>query len=267
MSREAVSTASEAWDELDRELAADLGPGQPPATHPSLDELVAFQVGELEPGERERLLDHLAACSSCSLAVRETARHRAPEREGEPEALPEAEIDAAWRVTRERTVARPTAGVERFPPPRPATRPPRWLPLAATFLVAMGLGFLLGDRQASSPLVNPALVELLPASDGGTRGGEAPAVDPPQADGLHVLLAGRQTGGAGGSWTYRAVVRDARGRTVARVDGLRPDAAGRLSFVLRERPAPGSYVVELHPSAAGADAAALDTFPLELPKP
>jgi len=120
--------------------------------HPPVEDLVAYQAGELPAEQEERLRDHLALCQECArllLDLREFPDLTPSEGVRQPTP---AEVEAAWEALQPllkepRPVAAPALRPveplkEPAPaqPPRPPERrpsPARWLtPLAAVFFLS-----------------------------------------------------------------------------------------------------------------------------------
>src|SRR5690349_14782052 len=65
--------------------------------HPTPDQWIAYQRGELSPEEEERLQEHLARCRDCFDLAGAAAAFAQPD---EPDAVQETETAAVWRLLR-----------------------------------------------------------------------------------------------------------------------------------------------------------------------
>jgi len=114
---------------------------------PPLEDIAAFLDGTLTPEERERMTEHLARCESC-YEIFAGAAHFQEEEEG-----------SSAEDTGGRGVLPFPLRVEKDRAPR---RIPRWLPLAASFLLVAALGFMIWQNYRTLPDITMAdLVEPL----------------------------------------------------------------------------------------------------------
>ncbi len=148
--------------------------------HPPVEDLVAYQAGELPAEQEERLRDHLALCSECAhllLDLRDFPDISLPEGARPPS---EAEVEAAWKALQPRLAEPRPVPVPAFQTPapvqpsRPERRPApsRWLAAlaAAFFLSTVGLSFWvvsLRDREPLEPLALEARETERGEGDGG----------------------------------------------------------------------------------------------------
>lgn len=150
-----------------------IGMQDTPDDHPEPEALLAYQAGELAPAEAERLRAHVAACTTCRQCVDDFAA--LPDLEAEDSPRNETDLATDWadlldRLRRDEAGAgTPTA------PPRvvPMRRPPAvlaWLPLAASLLLATGLGFWgWAEHRRAERMQAAAMVSF---AAGATRGDE-----------------------------------------------------------------------------------------------
>lgn len=126
-------------------------------SHPTPQELVAYHAGELPPEAEARILGHLAICRECSdllLDLSGFADLKPPE--GVPE-LTDAQVEEDWQALRAKMQKE---APQREPVPVVPIRPKperRWLPIAASLLLAVPLLYLWargGEQFRSLPIVS-----------------------------------------------------------------------------------------------------------------
>lgn len=140
--------------------------------HPPVEDLVAYQAGELPAEKEERLRDHLALCPECAhllLDLRDFPEISLPEGARRPS---EAEVEAAWEALQPRLgeprPAEKPAAVSSVQPSRPERwrAPSRWpASLAAVFFLStVGLSFwgVSLQRRLHQPLPDPEVVDFVP---------------------------------------------------------------------------------------------------------
>ncbi len=137
-----------------RRLAAKMRQGQDAASHPSVEDLVAYHAGELPEAADRDLRQHLLLCRDCpDLILALDGFSKLPNSEGEP--VP-AGMDSAWEAVR-RQLAREgwfTGGRGKAARPRPFFLLPRNLLAAAALVLVAGLGLLLlGLPNGSRPRI------------------------------------------------------------------------------------------------------------------
>lgn len=221
-----------------RDTLLELIDGSPePMDHPSPDQWLAYQRGELPPDEEARLQEHLARCRDCFDLAAGAAAFAEPDEEGE-----EMETAALWRLLRPQLDPAPdnVRPISSAAPRSSRTRFP--YPLAATFFVAL-VGMTVWNLQQRSaiealraPRANVASIEI--------QAGER---DP----------AGReQTMPAGGPRmlvfhpaetlpVYRLAIRDAATGRETVSEELKPDQDLAFNLYLPEGLRPGRYRLEL----------------------
>ncbi len=239
--------------------------------HPDVEDLVAYQEGQLADDDAERLRRHLVACSQCArelLELEDFSLDEPADPAFEPSSAETAEDWAAFRhqvaaVSSESPeISRAPAGEETpapMPMPLPAPRPgPTWWALAAAAVIAVGLGYwiagLARDGGATSaPLVARHLFELdlLPEGVALSRDAEPAATVPVGTD---VLLLRLHLGDQTPHDAYRAEILDATGATVWKRTDLRRQPAGQfLAMVPRAKLPAGRYRLELIAITGGDD--------------
>jgi hypothetical protein len=118
--------------------------------HPTPDELLDYHLGDVTPGQRERIQDHLALCPDCTRSVLDLAAFPDIVAAEGGDRLPDTA--AAWTRLREHTFLAAPAAIR---PPRASRRRARALSLiAASLLVASLAGYRLG-RLGSIPEGQP----------------------------------------------------------------------------------------------------------------
>lgn len=219
--------------------------------HPSTNQLIAYQRGELPAVEVAAIREHLSLCEECAALVLEAAEFFADEEE--EEANP-ADLEAAWEELR----AAIPGKKERPPSPLPVPPPPpiqrhsllRSLSfaygLAAIFALA-SIGLLLFHewRPALRPQVNAGLYDLTPT--GSERGFGAPPtlIRFRSRDDSALLILNPAV--AANSARYGVRIRREDGAVLWRSEGLELLAPGAFHLTL---PAgalpPGRYSLELY---------------------
>jgi hypothetical protein len=245
----------------------DLSPG--PEDHPSPDQWLAYQRGELPAGEEARLQEHLVRCRDCFDLAEGAAAFVPPDEE--PDASQEVGTAALWRLLRQQIDSGPDPSPNNVreiplgPPPRPA-REMRVVPYvrAASFFVALvGLTGLtawnLYQRNALESLRAPQ--PNAPISDF-SAGERVPGQEltVPAGPRMFVFHPAEELP------SYRLALRDAAtGRELSSVE-LQLDQDLALTLYLPEL-RPGRYRVELSDGAAGRAGRALETHLLRVTEP
>ncbi len=166
------------------------------AESPSIDDFIALRAGELSDDERRRLLEHAAVDPEVGRELFDVLRFPSddspvPDEEG---------VGERWQALRERLVEEGDLPAKDAAP-APASRRPRWLPLAAMFLLGVAASLIVGRLRdpggsgagtpSTTPRINLSIVELLPMGDDASSVRGAPEVATVAADagGLVVALA------------------------------------------------------------------------------
>ncbi len=149
--------------------------------HPPVEDLVAYQAGELPADQEERLRDHLALCPECAhllLDLRDFPDISLPEGARRPS---EAEVEAAWEALQPR-LGEPRPAEKPAPAPvqplRPERKPVpyRWpAALAAVFFLStVGLSFWVASlrRELDRPALEPVGLEARETERGRGEGDE-----------------------------------------------------------------------------------------------
>jgi hypothetical protein len=233
--------------------------------HPTADEWIAYQRGELPAGEEERLQEHLVRCRDCfDLAGAAAAFAQSPE---EPGADQEVETAALWRLLR-----------PQLDPPEPARQNvreisdhPRWrsswrfrLPeyLAASFFVMLvGLGVRdLHQQSTIEALRAPKPNLLISEFSAGERAAKPLGFTETLSarTGLLVLHPSEELP------VYRLTLRDAATGKPLWSYELRPDKNLALTLQLPEGLRPGEYRLELADGAGGREGKVLETHRLRV---
>lgn len=210
-----------------RALAAEDRRGLEP--HPSPDELLEYQAGELAGEERERLQDHLALCSRCTRAVMDLASFPDVEPLREEDRLADSDLAAEWRRFQE------SGGAATSPqrPPAGSLASSRFAyALAASLLLAViGLSIWIGRlrEEAAEPRVNVLVADLVPREEAVERStdGEETIRVPGWADRLLLIL---NLAEAPSYSEYRVKIATPEGREVWSRRGLRPSADGNFTL-------------------------------------
>lgn len=251
--------------------------GGPAHRHPTDDDLVAYEAGELAGEDHRRVQDHLVSCAECARLVLEISSLEPKELAGE-DTVSELEIEQSLRKLRSRLrppnpgeeiVANgPLAAVVSLPTrtarhsdgayaePGAAAALPSWYKaLAAGLSVAvLGLASWVGilHSRRGGPEINDYVWSV---SDTSTRGGadQAEAVElPAGSDAVTLLLRASKLGeqDAASYSGFRVEITGA-GRTWSR-DGLRPLGFNSFSVTLPRKDFPaGSYTIRILGSRNG----------------
>ncbi|MCP4664113.1 MAG: hypothetical protein GY856_52685 [bacterium] len=204
--------------------------------HPTVDELIAYDTGELGAEEKDRLQDHLVICRDCFALIADLESFSEAGRSApRPERPADFEAAAFWRTLR----------------PRLATR--RWhIPaaMAASFLVAaLGFSFWVATQQRtiaelSEPQPNPRVYDLV-ADTSQRTGRVARPLEIPSGVGFTLIFTpdlGREYPG------YQVMIRDSEDSVVRTVEGVEKRLADE-TFTLWLPPGAlplGEYRVELY---------------------
>lgn len=213
------------------------------ADHPSPDELLAYQAGDLDDAAAVRLREHLAWCSECASTVLDLASWPDVELEETESHLvrTEAEEAADWQAIRSKIGAKtaPLSPIQR-------SRFGLVHALAAALLAAViGLSFQvarLSPPTLPSPQKNVFLVDLEPVGSAATRDTVNGLEIPQGMEALTVLLLqDRVTTFA----DYRVELREEGGEVLWGENGLvsLPEGGFTLSLPLASLP---SAIVEIH---------------------
>jgi hypothetical protein len=111
-------------------------------------QLTAFSLGELEPGERQRAHDHVAACDDCASRLLRDRQLTALVRTTTVE-VPQATRTTVLAAVRAEAVTGTRAAATPLPPARRPVRRRHWVALAAALLAAAAV-------VAAALLVTPA---------------------------------------------------------------------------------------------------------------
>jgi hypothetical protein len=136
---------------------------------PPLEDIAAFLDDTLSPEERERIAEHLDRCESCYEVFAGAAHFELELEEGSSAkdtggrgVLPFVPLDG-----REGQVETEPAPAKSVVPTPARRRSPRWLPLAASVVLAAGLGFFAWQSFLAPPKLTAAgLVEPLEKRSG-----------------------------------------------------------------------------------------------------
>jgi len=217
---------------------------QPPtdsAMCPASEDLAALANGSLPLAERERLVDHLVECASCSAAL------RALQALGSWALAAEEGLETIRPVESDRSGGRVAPG---------------WV--AAAAVLAAAAGWLIGSgsgptggKAADEIAANPAIVDLL--ADGALRAAaplERQRLELSASGGVPVVLVLHlERPEAGALYTAEFLY---GGETAARLEGLASGPFGTLTILLRGAAlAAGDYelVVRRAPPGAADEAA------------
>lgn len=248
-------------------LLADLAreQGEPAAGHPSDEELVDYEAGELDPEDYRRVQDHLVACEPCARLVLELSHLEPRGLDGE-DSISEHELAQSLRRMRTRLSAQPS--LRAASQPAKAGGIPHWYKAVAAGLsvAVLGLagwvGLLLSHR--GGPEINAYVWNL---NDTGTRGGfeESDLVEVPAGSNAVTLLLYASKLGEQGAPEYdgfRIEIAGA-GRTWSR-DGLLVVGSGSFSLTLPKDDFPaGAYNVRILGTRQGQQEA-LATYTIDL---
>ncbi len=218
-------------------------------SHPSVDDLVAYQEGaEFDETVREMLRDHLALCHKCTRLLLD--RERFAEL-GDGDLLSAVQIAADKRAVLARLSEAPPADDAQVLPFRtpaaPALAAPpqrrRWyrpVAVAAGLLATVGLGGWITTLQLriaglSEPRVDVAVHTLLGIDSAPMRGPEEDLLPASVAtNGVLLLLA---SGKAAGGPTYHLELGTASGRSLWSHPDLPRDPQGRFTLEI-----PGGFL-------------------------
>jgi hypothetical protein len=234
----------------------------PPMDHPSPDQWIAYQRGELPDDEEARLQEHLARCRDCFDLAAGAAAFAAPDEE--PGADREMETAALWRALRPQLGAQPVPQISPQPGPR---RRPSWrlrlpMALAAVFFVALvGLAaWSLRQQSALDALRAPRPdVSIFDLSAGERLAASAEkTLSAPVGPWVLVLHPADLLP------VYRLSLRDeATGRELGPFE-TRPDENLALTLHLPEGLRPGRYRLELSDGSGGGAGKVLQTHLLRV---
>ena len=208
-----------------------------PADHPSADQWLAYQRGELPAEEEARLQEHLVRCRDCFDLAAGAAAFAQPDEESQ-----EVETAAQWRLLRPQ-LDPPTPKVQSIRRPSRGDRLP--MRLAASFFVAL-VGMTVWNLQLRSglntlraPQPNVATFEIVPAE----RDTAGPELSMPAGPRMLVLHPAEDLP------VYQLAIRDAAtGRELSSHE-LRPDQDLALTLYLPEGLPPGRYRLEVSDGA------------------
>lgn len=234
--------------------------------HPTSDQWLAYQRGELSPGEEERLQEHLVRCRDCFDLAEAAAAFAGPDEE--PGAGQEVETAALWRLLRPQLGCPEPSRQSRQNvreisdrPRRPSLRFRLPTYLAASFFVALvGLSAWSFRQQRAWRAPRPVAFSADFAS--GQR-----AATPASAE--RILTA------PAGPWmlavhpadelpVYRLALRDAATGKELWSYNLRRDQDFALKLELPEGLRPGHYRLELSDGSGGGAGKVLETFRLHV---
>ncbi len=208
-----------------------------PADHPSADEWLAYQRGELPASEEARLQEHLVRCRDCFDLAAGAAAFAQPDEEGE-----EAETAAVWRLVQPQ-LDPPAPKVQSIRRPSRRFRPP--MLLAASFFVAL-VGLTVWNLQQRSelealraPRANVPTSDIVPVE----RNSAGQELSMPAGPRMLVLHPDQDLP------AYRLAIRDAAtGRELSSHE-LRPDQDLALTLYLPEGLPPGRCRLEVSDGA------------------
>lgn len=230
---------------------------------PSADALADFRAGRLSNEERERVLEYASVDP-------ETARHlldaiRFPHLDpGDDEAeLSAGELEQEWRRFRASLAEQgvDVAATTPSTPPRERTAARFW-PLAASVVLAAGLGFLAADlRQPPvEPSPNPLILTLPPDGAASDRSAEAGSF----AEGAETAVLRLLLEHAEPYASYDVVLRDAAGIAVWEKRVV-PEKASELALAVpRSLLAPGRWRCELFGVTVDGGRVAVATYSLRI---
>ncbi len=196
---------------------------------PPVDDMIALRAGELSDAERSALLEHASVDPEVARELFGVLRFPEPggDEVGESD---EDGVGERWRVLRERLRAEGDLPVRTSAPRRVA-----WLPLAAMFVLGVGMSLLVGrlrdgdpgaGARIAAPRINLSIVELLPVGDGaGLRGAPEIVSVAAEAGGLVLALAVPDLAPAPERGPFRLELIRGDG-TASTVEGLTPGAGG-----------------------------------------
>jgi len=238
-----------------------------PMDHPTPDQWIAYQRGELPAAEEERLQEHLVRCRDCfDLAEAAAAFAKADD---EPGAGQELESAALWRLLRPQLEPPETARQNVREISDHPRRRSSWTFRLPTYLAASFFVMLLGlsawsfqmrsTREAlRAPQPNVPIGEI-PGGDRAVAGHELTV---PNGTRMFVFYPAVEAA------VYRLVIRDAAtGRELSSIDGLRPNKVPALTLYLPEGLRPGLYRLELSDGGGGKAGEVLETHLLRVAEP
>lgn len=211
-----------------------------PMDHPSPDQWLAYQRGELSAEEEARFQEHLVRCRDCFDLATAAAAFAQPDET--PDAAQEMETAAVWRLLRPQ-LDPPPQNVRSIAdgPRRPSRRFPLPTTLAATFFVGL-VGMTVWSLQERSalkasraPQANAPIFEIA-AGERGPAGQELTLPAGPQ---MLVLHPTDQLP------VYRLAIRDAATGREQSSHELRLNRDLALTLYLPEGLPPGRYRLEL----------------------
>lgn len=249
-------------DLLDRALEAAAravsGPdGEAMTEHPDSEMLVAYQEQRLTDEAAKQVRWHLAVCEECArdvLALADVELDQA-----DPEVLPSvSETTDEWETFKNRLAREaPVPGVghgdgpRRDPPSRESGsesssvpwRVPHFLALAASVVIALGLGYWIFREPADTS--NPFLADLLP--DGAMPIRDASRdQDVTVPDGMSSLILRLNLGDQTPYDSYRVEIHDTAGKVRWEHEGLQRQPAGQFIVWVQRADIPaGSYELRL----------------------
>ncbi|HET9211729.1 MAG TPA: zf-HC2 domain-containing protein [Thermoanaerobaculia bacterium] len=227
-----------------------------PMDHPSPDQWIAYQRGELSAEEEARFQEHLVRCRDCFDLAAAAADFAQPD---EPDAAQEMETAALWRLLRPR-LDPPAQNVRNIAdgPRRPSRGFRLPTTLAATFFVALvGMTALylqqrsaLEASRANVPIFDFAPIERAAAGQERTlpAGPQMLVLHPDPSEQLPV---------------YRLTIRDAVTGRESSSNELRLNGDLALTLYLPKGLSPGHYRMEL----ADGGGKVLETYLLRVTAP
>ncbi len=225
--------------ELGREIEAGL------TDHPEPEVLLAYQRGDLQADEADRVEEHITFCRACgdlTLAIPGFLH---------PEGEPHRERDQAAKDTLPSEATAPVVVAELrqpssvVPPPR-RKGPAAWLPLAASLVMGLVLGWggrWLASKPSTERLSARVVIGELPAAARGSSQAEIRLVFTPGAEVGVVVVTPDEALGEG---PFELRVLGLDGRVLFTQEGALPTPFGTfvLTFDRKVLP-PGTYRVEV----------------------
>jgi hypothetical protein len=206
---------------------------QEPADHPSPDQWLAYQRGELPAGEEEHLQEHLVRCRDCFDLAAGAAAFAQPDEDGE-----EVETAAVWRLVRPQSDP-PSQKVQSIRRPSRGFRLP--MGLAASFFVAL-VGLTAWNLQLRSdlaavraPRANVPIFEIVPVE----RDSAGRELTMPAGPRMLVIHPAEDLP------AYRLAIRDAASGRELLSHELRPNQDLALTLYLPDGLPPGRYRLEI----------------------
>ncbi len=213
--------------------------------HPAVEELVAYQAGELAGKAREAVREHLATCGECTRLLLDLMSFPELEPPSEADRLSDAEVTADKEMLKarlgEECLGKPlSAEVLAFERPAKASIPPGyWTALAAVLVMAIGLG--LWGWIESAPGADTEVFYLHPETV--RESAEETFRIPGWADYYLLVLGSTQ---ADRYLTFRVEIMDAENRLILSDASLRKSDDGTFKLRLRrERLTEGPYKIRL----------------------